>query len=410
VGLIDDESDGYIPLLLRRDGDSSDNDSIYEGSDGSIPPLLQRDDDSSDDDSLDTSYSVVPSVDVYVSYMNDIVFPSGNTMTTVWEENLCEILDKIKRDPTLDTHLGNSLVPILWGYLSGLIGVLLWVVCKVLCGFQELIDPVWRVISIPMFFVSTLMWDSLSLLLTPSGPVALPVSRKKRRSVARWSRVHLRDSSWSDSLFFGCAAWLVMSSCVMVPSHIHPSKSCDHPFSLITRQVRHTYRRIDALSSMVELSPGTFAQYQGIKGRKLWSDVYGPEDEVITNDVLHLDDYHMKTYRFVLKLFLMRVRIWILMICVTILARPWTSGLRILCVLLSVLTAQTISWMISSLVHFTPVHLQRIPPFLRGDMIYSTPPFSAHWKPLLTMEFFLRLLPSRILRGMGGGYHKSGHF
>jgi hypothetical protein len=135
------------------------------------------------------------------------------------------------------------------------------------------------------------MWDSLSLLLTSSVPVALPVSRKTRHYVARWSRVHRRDSSWSDSLFFGCAAWLVMSSCGMVPSHIHPSKSCDHPFSLITRQVGHTYRRIDALSSMVELSPGTFAQYQGIKGRELWSDLYGPEDEVITNDVLHLDDY-----------------------------------------------------------------------------------------------------------------------
>jgi hypothetical protein len=82
-----------------------------------------------------------------------------------------------------------------------------------------------------------------------------------------------------------------MSSCIMVPSHIHPSKSCGHPFSVITSQVCHTYRRIDALSSMVDLSPGTFSQYQGIKGRELWLDVHGHEDESIPKDVLHLEDY-----------------------------------------------------------------------------------------------------------------------
>jgi hypothetical protein len=160
-----------------------------------------------------------------------------------------------------------------------------------ICGFQELLDPVWKIIAIPMFFVSTLMWDSLSLFLTPSGPVASPVSRKTRRSVARWIRFHQRDSSWSAHLLFGCAVWPVMSSCIMAPAHIDPSKSCDHPFSVITSQVCDTYRRIDALSSMVDLSPGTFSQYQRIKGRELWSDVHGPEDEVIPKDVLHPEDY-----------------------------------------------------------------------------------------------------------------------
>jgi hypothetical protein len=223
----DDDSDhDSMPVLApRRDDNSSDEDSY-----GSIPPLLQRNHSSSDDDSSGTGNGFEPSEDIYASYINDAVFPSANTVNTVWEENLCEVIDSIERALTLDTHLGAYFMPILWGYLSTLISVLMWVGCKVICGCQELLDPISKLKAIPMFFVSTLMWDSLSLFLTPSGPVASPVSRKTRRSVASWIRFHRRDLSWSNSLLFGCTAWTVMSSCIMVPSHIHRSKSCGHPF------------------------------------------------------------------------------------------------------------------------------------------------------------------------------------
>jgi hypothetical protein len=175
-----------MPVLAPRRDDSS----IDEDSDGSIPHLLQRDHSSSDDDSSGTGNEFEPSEDIYASYINYVVFPSANTVDTVWEENLCEVINNIERDLTLDTHLGAYLMPILWVYLSTLLSVLMWVGCKVICGFQELIDPVWKLIAIPMFFVSTLMWDSLSLFLIPSGPVASPVSHKTRRYVARWIRFH----------------------------------------------------------------------------------------------------------------------------------------------------------------------------------------------------------------------------
>jgi hypothetical protein len=189
----DDDSDlDSMPVIApRRDDRSSDEDSG-----GPIPPLLQRNDSSSDDDSSGTGNGFEPSEDIYASYINDVVFPSANTVNTVREENLCEVIDNIERDLTLDTYLGAYLMPILWGYLSTLLSVLMWVGCKIICGCQELLDPVWKLIAIPIFFVSTLMWDSLSLFLTPSRPVAPPVSRKTKRSVARWIRCHRRDSSW----------------------------------------------------------------------------------------------------------------------------------------------------------------------------------------------------------------------
>jgi hypothetical protein len=112
----DDDSDhDFMPVIgPRRDDSLSDDDS-----NGSIPPLLQRDHSSRDGSSSDDYYSGTPngcepSEDIYASYMNDVVFPSANTVHTVWEENLCEIIDTIERDPTLDTHLGASLMLILW--------------------------------------------------------------------------------------------------------------------------------------------------------------------------------------------------------------------------------------------------------------------------------------------------------
>jgi hypothetical protein len=42
-----------------------------------------------------------------------------------------------------------------------------------------------------------------------------------------------------------------------------------HPVSQLQNRLTNTYHRIDALSALVELSPGTFLQYRGIKGSEL---------------------------------------------------------------------------------------------------------------------------------------------
>jgi hypothetical protein len=100
----------------------------------------------------------------------------------------------------------------------------------------------------------------------------------------------------------------------------------------------------------------------------------------------------MKTYRFIVKHFLIRAKIWILPITNTAHACLLTLDLCIVCALVPVFTVQVISWILSSMVHFSRVHLQRIPMFFKGNVISFTPPLSVLWPPLLTMEYFLSFL------------------
>jgi hypothetical protein len=49
------------------------------------------------------------------------------------------------------------------------------------------------------------------------------------------------------------------------------------------------YHRIDALSALVELSPGMFIQYQGIKGRELLLELQ--KEEKMPEPETHLDEF-----------------------------------------------------------------------------------------------------------------------
>jgi hypothetical protein len=49
------------------------------------------------------------------------------------------------------------------------------------------------------------------------------------------------------------------------------------------------YHRIDALSAMVDLSPGTFVQYQGIEGRELLLEL--SKEEMMPCTEAHLDEF-----------------------------------------------------------------------------------------------------------------------
>jgi hypothetical protein len=51
----------------------------------------------------------------------------------------------------------------------------------------------------------------------------------------------------------------------------------------------NTYHRIDALSALVELSPGIFMQYQGIKGRELLLEL--SKEEKLPEPETHLDEF-----------------------------------------------------------------------------------------------------------------------
>jgi hypothetical protein len=62
-----------------------------------------------------------------------------------------------------------------------------------------------------------------------------------------------------------------------------------HPVSQLQNRLTNTYHRIDAISALVELSPGTFMQYQGIKGRELLLEL--SKEEKLPEPDTHLDEF-----------------------------------------------------------------------------------------------------------------------
>jgi hypothetical protein len=97
-------------------------------------------------------------------------------------------------------------------------------------GVQALFEPLWKLIGVPSFFVGTLWWDTLEIILVPPPRKILSsITRKQRRNVAAWEYKHCKDQSWSPRLFFCSFTWLILSHTILLGSDIIPPDHAIHP-------------------------------------------------------------------------------------------------------------------------------------------------------------------------------------
>jgi hypothetical protein len=172
-------------------------------------------------------------------------------------DNLCDLTSST--DSTYFDKL--TVLAFAWSICMGCIQYLLnfgWTMC---------VRPPWDMIAIPLFWQSTIFWDTLAYFVgtpcTPNTP-----SRRVKRSVARHRR---RKNCNIPSLFFGSMACMVLGGSILIPTSTFQGPV--HPFSTVTRQLKGAYTCIQRLDEAVDLSPSTFMQYQSLKVKKLWKEI-----------------------------------------------------------------------------------------------------------------------------------------
>jgi hypothetical protein len=131
-------------------------------------------------------------------------------------------------------------------------------------GWTKCVRPPWDLIAIPLFWQSTIFWDTLAYLVgTPCTPTTH--SRRVKRSVAQHKR---RKNCNMTSLFLGSVGWMVLVGSILIPTAAFQGPA--HPFSTVTIQLKGAYTRIQRLDEAIDLSPSTFVQYQSPEAKKLW--------------------------------------------------------------------------------------------------------------------------------------------
>jgi hypothetical protein len=156
-------------------------------------------------------------------------------------------------------------------------------------------DMFWRSIVIPLVFVSTIMWDTLSFLTAPRNKenkekkksfVPRRVVRKCNESIKR-IRPHL------PALYFFPAWWLIFGTSINVSRATYQGLAPTHPIELASASIADTHRRVNYLDTLVDLSPGTFSQYQKLQANKWLLETFPKEKE---KEEVHCDDDYFDTY------------------------------------------------------------------------------------------------------------------
>jgi hypothetical protein len=153
---------------------------------------------------------------------------------------------------------------IIFGILVALTVPLAKVGENLLHQLQKRSKKLWRSIVISLCFYSTILWDTWSFLTILMPPVktkdkinSVPPS-VRRKSDRRVNRIHPNHMP----LYFFLASWLVLSETIRVDRVAYNGQAPTHPFQLLSNIVKQTHRRIQHLNTLVDLSPGTFTQYQ----------------------------------------------------------------------------------------------------------------------------------------------------
>jgi hypothetical protein len=149
----------------------------------------------------------------------------------------------------------------------------------------------WRSIVIPLFFISTLFWDTLSYFTDSTDKdknrprVCRDVMRKCDKRIK-----HIRPSH--AALYFFPAMWLIFAGSINVSQAAYQGLAPVHPFELASARITTTHERITYLDKLVDLSPGTFAQYQKFKTNKWLSETFPKKKEMKP----HCPDDYFDTY------------------------------------------------------------------------------------------------------------------
>jgi hypothetical protein len=175
----DKSSTGSLPPLKPRYDDSSDDDSSV----GSLPPLVPSSVDGSVDDddelcsfeeSLEDDASTDDDASVWYYVMEDEEVQDD--VEVEWFANCCELRATIPEGDNV------SLLTFVMNWWRGAF-FLLWKL--VVGGVQELVAPLWKLIGVPSFFVATLWWDTLDIILIPPPhKIRSSITRKQHRHVA----------------------------------------------------------------------------------------------------------------------------------------------------------------------------------------------------------------------------------
>jgi hypothetical protein len=87
----------------------------------------------------------------------------------------------------------------------------------------------------------------------------------------------------------------VLSGTICVDRAAYNGHAPTHPFQLLSNSVEQTYRRIQHLDTLVDLSPGTFTQYQALQAKKWWSEIFPKSKKEL--EERHCDDDYFDTYQ-----------------------------------------------------------------------------------------------------------------
>jgi hypothetical protein len=157
-----------------------------------------------------------------------------------------------------------------------------WIICMEIIhslldfGWEKCVRPPWNLIAIPLFWQSTIFWDTLAYFFgTPSTPNT--TSRRVKHSVAQHKR---RKNCNMTYLFFISVGWIVLVGSILIPTAAFQGSA--HPLSTVMMQLKGAYTLIQRLDEAVDLSPSTFLQYQSLEAKKLCKE---PATEDKNNEV-----------------------------------------------------------------------------------------------------------------------------
>jgi hypothetical protein len=153
----------------------------------------------------------------------------------------------------------------------------------------------WRSIMIPLIFVSTVIWDTLSFLTAPRNKEK-EQSLVPRQLVRKCNQRIKRILPNLQSLYFFPAWWLIFENSVSMSSATYQAFAPLHPIAIASANIADTHRRIKHLDTLVDLSPGTFSQYQKLQAKKWLLETFPKERKTTSCNEVHCDNDYFDTY------------------------------------------------------------------------------------------------------------------
>jgi hypothetical protein len=264
--------------------EQTDDMSVLTGmSSGPLVPLINRGDDASSDNS---------DVD------------QDNAMYYPWENDIDANIDEKKEEKAQSDTVICSLTEFINLVLLSVLALTTIIVQWGARLFQNadvrcVLDPSWRAILLPLFWINTVLWDAV-IYIVVSPPKIKEQPHVPHRILCKSARRAQTRGSWIPPLYFFAASWLVFEGTVRVDPSSYQGKCPAHPFKEVKSRLSATYVRIIDLDLKVVLSPGTFVQYQSIQAKQAWYEMYPKKSvECEMKEVVHEEEFLIifKTYR-----------------------------------------------------------------------------------------------------------------